>query len=101
MASSFTVCFLLCIWKYCDRPIPIPSTAIPYLTLLVGFSIFSVLQIILLLICLGKHVSVTSNLAEFVSLQVGRDITRCIKPHVLPGHPYLLYLTCQALLYVL
>jgi hypothetical protein len=66
MAFSFTICCLLCRWKHCDRPIPVPSTAIPYLMLLVGFTIFSVLQLILLLICLGKHVSVTSNVAEFV-----------------------------------
>jgi hypothetical protein len=45
---------------------PLPSTAIPYLMLLVGFSINSVLHIILLLICLGKHVFVISNIADFV-----------------------------------
>ena len=68
MAFSFTVCCLLCRWKHCDRLIPLASTAIPYLVLLVGFSIFSVLQLIslLILVCLGKHVSVTSRVAEFV-----------------------------------
>jgi hypothetical protein len=55
MAFSFTVCCLLCRWKHCDRPIPIASPAIPYLMLLAGFGIFSVLQLILLLIVMFRE----------------------------------------------
>jgi hypothetical protein len=45
---------------------PLRSTAIAYLMLFVGFSINSVLVLVLFLICLGKHVSVTSDVVQFI-----------------------------------